>query len=101
MRFFAQALGLGAGATLAALALGALGASYAPAPERQSVAEAQVKSAGCVSCHTATDRPTMHQNPAVVLGCTDCHGGGGGGGGPPAGARAEAGERGGLDQGDG
>ncbi|MGZ5062177.1 MAG: hypothetical protein ACXWAU_09910 [Usitatibacter sp.] len=28
-----------------------------------------------MSCHTATDRRTMHQNPAVVLGCTDCHGG--------------------------
>ena len=28
-----------------------------------------------MSCHTATDSHTMHQNPAVVLGCTDCHGG--------------------------
>jgi hypothetical protein len=28
-----------------------------------------------MSCHTATDRHTMHQNPAVILGCTDCHGG--------------------------
>ena len=46
-----------------------------PAPERQSVAEAEAKSAGCLSCHTATDRHTMHQNPGVVLGCADCHGG--------------------------
>src|SRR5262249_21494632 len=46
-----------------------------PAPERQSVAEADAKSAGCLSCHTATDRHTMHQNPGVVLGCADCHGG--------------------------
>ncbi|HLX24102.1 MAG TPA: hypothetical protein VKR38_12195 [Usitatibacter sp.] len=28
-----------------------------------------------MSCHTATDRHTMHQNPGVILGCTDCHGG--------------------------
>jgi hypothetical protein len=28
-----------------------------------------------MSCHTATDSHTMHKNPAVVLGCTDCHGG--------------------------
>ncbi|HXF80898.1 MAG TPA: hypothetical protein VN598_18670 [Usitatibacter sp.] len=28
-----------------------------------------------MSCHTASDRATMHQNPAVILGCTDCHGG--------------------------
>ena len=34
-----------------------------------------MKSAGCTSCHTATDQPTMHANPAVVLGCVDCHGG--------------------------
>src|SRR5262245_12900169 len=46
-----------------------------PAPERQSVAEAEAKSAGCLSCHTATDSHTMHQNPGVVLGCADCHGG--------------------------
>jgi hypothetical protein len=46
-----------------------------PAPERQSVMDAIKKSEGCISCHTATDRHTMHANPAVVLGCTDCHGG--------------------------
>src|SRR5262245_33710248 len=50
-------------------------AAAPPAPERQSVAEAEAKSAGCLSCHTATDRHTMHQNPGVVLGCADCHGG--------------------------
>ena len=33
------------------------------------------KSLGCMSCHTATDRHTMHQNPGVILGCADCHGG--------------------------
>ena len=45
------------------------------APKSQSWEEADQKSAGCVSCHTATDRKTMHQNPGVVLGCADCHGG--------------------------
>lgn len=46
-----------------------------PAPARQSAADAASKSAGCVSCHTETDTKTMHANPAVQLGCTDCHGG--------------------------
>ena len=48
---------------------------YPPAPEFQSEAEARDKSTGCVSCHTQTDRATMHASAAVVLGCTDCHGG--------------------------
>lgn len=48
---------------------------YPPAPAAQSIGAAQAKSAGCISCHERTDRPTMHQNPAVVLGCADCHGG--------------------------
>ena len=46
-----------------------------PAPEMQTQAEADAKSQGCVSCHTESDRYNMHQNPGVVLGCTDCHGG--------------------------
>jgi hypothetical protein len=46
-----------------------------PAPERQTPEEAARKSAGCMSCHTETDQRTMHSNPAVTLGCTDCHGG--------------------------
>jgi len=45
------------------------------APRFQSAQQAQDKSAGCRSCHTDTDHATMHVNPAVVLGCTDCHGG--------------------------
>ena len=45
------------------------------APAFQSWDDAQAKSSGCVSCHTASDRKTMHANEAVVLGCTDCHGG--------------------------
>ncbi|WP_284124975.1 hypothetical protein [Parerythrobacter aestuarii] len=46
-----------------------------PAPARQSVADMDAKSEGCVSCHTKSDAPTMHVTPAVRLGCTDCHGG--------------------------
>src|SRR5688572_16390061 len=49
--------------------------SFPPAPAQQTVVQAEAKSAGCMSCHTTTDRHTMHQNPGVVLGCTDCHGG--------------------------
>jgi hypothetical protein len=45
------------------------------APAHQNQAEADKKSKGCVSCHTASDEKTMHQSPGVVLGCTDCHGG--------------------------
>ncbi len=48
---------------------------YSPAPAKQEPAAAELKSAGCVSCHTASDAASMHQSDAVVLGCTDCHGG--------------------------
>jgi len=48
-------------------------AGAAPRTQEQSAADAQ--SAGCVSCHTASDAHTMHATPAVVLGCADCHGG--------------------------
>jgi len=41
----------------------------------QSQEEAMAKSVGCISCHTATDEPTMHPSKGVHLGCTDCHGG--------------------------
>ena len=46
-----------------------------PAPAVQTQAEADAKSKGCVSCHTASDAKTMHENPGIILGCTDCHGG--------------------------
>jgi Cytochrome c554 and c-prime/LVIVD repeat len=46
-----------------------------PAPEGQSDSEAEEKSAGCKTCHTASDQSSMHTSEAVVLGCTDCHGG--------------------------
>ena len=41
----------------------------------QTQQEADDKSAGCQSCHTATDSKTMHLTNTVRLGCTDCHGG--------------------------
>jgi hypothetical protein len=55
------------------------GTAYAdeapPSPQRQTAAEAALKSAGCMSCHRATDSVTMHTTPGVILGCADCHGG--------------------------
>jgi hypothetical protein len=45
------------------------------APQRQTAADVEAKSAGCLSCHEATDAASMHTSPAVRLGCTDCHGG--------------------------
>jgi hypothetical protein len=41
----------------------------------QTQQQADAKSTGCISCHTATDEPTMHPSKTVSLGCTDCHGG--------------------------
>jgi len=41
----------------------------------QSREEAERKSAGCVTCHSPMDEPTMHPTRTVQLGCTDCHGG--------------------------
>lgn len=46
-----------------------------PAPFQQTPEAAAAKSAGCITCHTTTDAATMHQNAAVNIGCTDCHGG--------------------------
>ncbi len=53
----------------------AVPASQTPAPAHQSRDDADRKSAGCMSCHTSTDSKSMHTAKAVVLGCTDCHGG--------------------------
>src|ERR1700730_7431427 len=41
----------------------------------QTQAEADRKTAGCVTCHVSTDEPTMHPTGTVRLGCVDCHGG--------------------------
>jgi hypothetical protein len=46
-----------------------------PAPAGQTLEQVAAKSDGCYSCHVRTDAPTMHESPAVRLGCTDCHGG--------------------------
>nr|WP_217807955.1 hypothetical protein [Oceanibacterium hippocampi] len=46
-----------------------------PAPRGQTLEQAATKSFGCMTCHTETDAPSMHINPAVALGCVDCHGG--------------------------
>ncbi len=45
------------------------------APLGQTEEQAQAKSVGCISCHTASDAATMHVSSTVVLGCVDCHGG--------------------------
>jgi hypothetical protein len=86
----ARATGIARAAAIALIALAVSGPSAASegekpreivyretpaAPAAQTRAEAETKSAGCRSCHTATDAATMHASPAVVLGCTDCHGG--------------------------
>ncbi|UXC93501.1 MULTISPECIES: LVIVD repeat-containing protein [unclassified Sphingobium] len=46
-----------------------------PAPMSQTAEQVAAKSDGCYSCHSKTDEPSMHATPAVMLGCTDCHGG--------------------------
>ncbi len=49
--------------------------TFPPAPAMQTPAAAAAKSAGCITCHTETDSPTMHTSAVVNLGCADCHGG--------------------------
>src|SRR3989442_10685282 len=49
--------------------------SEGPDLSRQSQADVDRKNVGCVSCHTATDAPTMHTATTVKLACVDCHGG--------------------------
>jgi hypothetical protein len=50
-------------------------AQASAAPRTQTQEEANAKSIGCGSCHSPMDRRSMHTTTAVVLGCTDCHGG--------------------------
>ncbi|MBU2874219.1 multiheme c-type cytochrome [Marinobacter salexigens] len=47
----------------------------AHAPATQSDNDVELKSAGCVSCHTDSDAKNMHVSESVKLGCVDCHGG--------------------------
>src|SRR2546430_16812628 len=49
--------------------------SEGPDLSRQSQADVDRKNVGCVTCHTATDAPTMHAATTVKLACVDCHGG--------------------------
>jgi len=37
--------------------------------------EMEETSKGCLDCHIKTDAPTMHENPAIHIGCAQCHGG--------------------------
>ena len=62
-------------AIICELVAGGVYPDYPPAPEKQTPQNAELKSFGCVSCHTQTDASNMHDSPSVVLGCTDCHGG--------------------------
>ncbi|MGH7095626.1 MAG: multiheme c-type cytochrome [Stellaceae bacterium] len=57
------------------LAVGPAWADSPSAPRKETAAEMQLQSAGCMTCHTTTDSVTMHSTPGVVLGCADCHGG--------------------------
>ncbi len=45
------------------------------APRFQSQEDVDRKTKGCQSCHTESDRASMHISEGVQLGCTDCHGG--------------------------
>ncbi len=49
--------------------------NYSSAPKTQTKEDMLSKTDGCVSCHVNTDEKTMHETPAIKLGCTDCHGG--------------------------
>src|SRR5262249_11778453 len=46
-----------------------------PSPLSQGAEDVAKKTESCLACPPTTDRLSMHQNPAVRLGCTDCHGG--------------------------
>jgi hypothetical protein len=49
------------------------GPAGADSLKRQTQAEADRKSAGCLSCHVGIE--PMHESKRVKLGCSDCHGG--------------------------
>lgn len=48
---------------------------FPAAQDGLTAVQAAKKSDGCLSCHKQMDSKTMHNNPAVKLGCVDCHGG--------------------------
>ena len=50
----------------------------APSQDRvapQPPEPADPASAGCLTCHTSVDEPSMHPGGTVKIGCADCHGG--------------------------
>src|SRR5437588_10906064 len=75
-RFVRRLIGIGFAAALASAGWGqpAAAAEHGehlklaetpPAPKMQTQAEADLKSVGCMSCHTTTDSLTMHTSPGV------------------------------------
>ena len=69
-----------AGGIAAALLLEGRSHAQSPAQQQQSLLgqsqpDVDRKNTGCVSCHTATDEPSMHTTGTVRLACVDCHGG--------------------------
>src|SRR5580698_7612553 len=69
-----------AGGIAAALLLEGRSHAQSPAQQQQSLLgqsqpDVDRKNSGCVSCHTATDEPSMHPTGTVRLACVDCHGG--------------------------
>src|SRR4051794_30412588 len=101
VRALLLALCLIAGAALASEGESPRSITYAPtppAPVSQAQAAATMKSMGCATCHEKTDESTMHVNPGVVLGCTDCHGGNAQVARPEGTQKGDAGYRAALDQ---
>jgi len=69
------ALGVALGLVLLIVPGMAAAQQFQAAPADQTLADVNRKSIGCLGCHERTDALSMHDNPAVKLGCTDCHGG--------------------------
>jgi hypothetical protein len=55
--------------------VGSGGEIVSPILPGQTAADVFANSKGCVDCHNPFDSMSMHRNPGVLIGCTDCHGG--------------------------
>src|SRR5688572_22135865 len=79
MRLATRVLLLAGGVFLSAfvLALRGMDATVVAAVQlsAQSAVDADAQSAGCITCHTSTDEPSMHPGGTVKIGCATCHGG--------------------------
>ena len=75
LRELLPVIGLALAGSLGAIFENVSSAQDAPSLSRQSQADADRKSAGCMTCHTAVDSQSMHRSTTVKLGCFDCHGG--------------------------